>query len=178
MEIIKEEENYGKLTLALDNIKNKFESLEKIVVDGKEFTIKWFLGGDCKLLACVCGISSTTSNQPCIWCKCLKCLMYTKYDEEGQWSLLDEEKGARTVRKIQDSASLNNKIYVKHAPIFVLITLGHLIIDTLHLFLRICFCKLSGYNIKTCTQTCTKCSNSPCCFPLYIGKIPCVKKST
>lgn len=136
--VVKVPENYDSLFVALGDIRNEVEGLSKIYVGNQCFEIEWFLGGDWKFLACVCGLGAAHATRPCIWCKCS---LYDHYDPTKSWSLIDESKGARTVKEIQDllkhkcQATYYN---VKHAPLFPSIPLDHVIIDPLHLFLRIC----------------------------------------
>ena len=95
------------------------------------------LGGDWKFLACICGLGAATSTYPCIWCKCP---LYDKYDGTKSWSLLDSCKGARSVEEIKEKSkprSYGERYNVKHSPLFPSIPLDHVVIDSLHLFLRI-----------------------------------------
>ena len=106
---------------------------------GKEcFYIDWFRGGDWKFLACVCGLGAATANHPCIWCKCE---LYNKYDGRNEWALLDTKWGAHAIEEIQKISSLRSqgveRYNVKHSPLFPPIPLDHIVIDSLHLFLRI-----------------------------------------
>jgi hypothetical protein len=136
--VIKVPENYSNLCGALVDIRNEVESLSNISVGNEVFDIEWFLGGDWKFLACVCGLGAAHANSPCIWCKCT---LYDKFDPSKTWSLLDITKGARTIAEIQELAakkkSSSASHNVKNAPLFPSISLDHVIIDLLHLFLRI-----------------------------------------
>jgi hypothetical protein len=113
------------------------ESLQHINVGSECFDIEWFLGGDWKFLACVCGLGAATANHPCLWCKCS---LYSNYDGTKEWSLSDTSKGARTIKDIQEKSKQGAKgerYNAKWAPLFPSIPLDHVVIDTLHLFLRI-----------------------------------------
>ncbi|KAJ7391497.1 hypothetical protein OS493_018546 [Desmophyllum pertusum] len=68
--VIKESENYDKLAKALADIRKDVESLKHVSVGTEQFEIEWFLGGDWKFLACICGIGAAHATYPCIWCKC------------------------------------------------------------------------------------------------------------
>ena len=137
--VIKVPEKYDHLFVALGDIRNEVETLSHISVGQEIFNIEWFLGGDWKFLACICDLGAAHATTPCIWCKCP---LYDHYDGTKTWSLLDLSKGARTIAEIQElvtkkcQASL--KFNVKHAPLFPSIPLDHVIIDPLHLFLRVC----------------------------------------
>ena len=135
--IIKEPEKYEKLLEALSDIRREVESLNCMKVGDEYFNIEWFLGGDWKFLACVCGLGAAISTHPCIWCKCT---LYDKYDGTKEWSMVDTNKGARTIKEIEEKSkqgSRGEKCNVKHSPLFPTIPLDHVVIDSLHLFLRI-----------------------------------------
>lgn len=66
--------------------------------------------------------------------------MYHKYDGTKEWSLSDTSKGARTIEEIQrksNERSRGEHYNVKRSPLFPSIPLDHVVIDTLHVFLRI-----------------------------------------
>ena len=62
-------ESYNELSLGLQDIRNEAEYLQVLDVGGKKYNIQFYLGGDMKFLAVVCGIESATSEYACIWCK-------------------------------------------------------------------------------------------------------------
>ena len=136
--IIKVTENYDKLAIALADIRKDVESLKHVSVGTDCFEIEWFLGGDWKFLACICGLGAATAIHPCIWCKCP---LYDKYDGRNEWSLYDKSKGARSIQEIQQQLNIRSRsgerYNVKHSPLFPSIPLDHVVIDSLHLFLRI-----------------------------------------
>ena len=81
------------------------------------------------------GIDSATSTYPCIWCKCSSS---ERHDPTRKWSLLDSSKGARTVEESTDLAfGRGKKFNVSHPPLFPEIPLKNVVIDNLHLFLRV-----------------------------------------
>ena len=136
--VIKVHEDNDNLFVALSDIRNEVEQLTHISVDKVCFYIEWFLGGDWKFLACICGLGAAHATFPCIWCKCP---LYDHYDGAKTWSLRDIKQGARTIQEIQKLTTANcgkARFNVKHAPLFTTIPLDHVIIDTLHLFLRVC----------------------------------------
>ena len=101
-----------------------------------EHNIEYFLGGDLKFLAIVCGIEAANAKYACIWCKCASS---DRWDMSMDWSAFDKFKGARTVDEIEQLSKLSKaKCFSCCAvPIFKFIPIDHVIIDTLHLFLRI-----------------------------------------
>ena len=84
-------------------------------------------------MATVCGIGAANHEYACIWCKCprLQRGVFSK-----QWSLNNPELGARSIEEIIMHAR-SKKFNCKFPPLFPFISLDHVIIDTLHLFLRI-----------------------------------------
>ena len=112
--------------------------MEVVSIQGKIYNIKFFLGGDWKYLATICGIESATAEHSCIWCKCSKS---QRANTALEWSVTDVSKGARTVQKIKEKAMLSKRSKVRYsccrAPLFPFILMERVVIDTLHLFLRI-----------------------------------------
>jgi hypothetical protein len=85
------------------------------------------------------GIDSAISEYACIWCKCP---MSERSDINKSWSITDQSKGARTIKEISDLAKCKKTKTYKHfncsrQSLFPMIHIDHVIIDTLHLFLRI-----------------------------------------
>ena len=136
--IVKVPENYSSLSTALRDIRNEIASLNNISIGTHTFDIEWFLGGDWTFLACCEGLGAAISTYPCIWCKCP---LYDKYEGDKEWSLSDPTKGARTVQEIEDMSKKTARKQLnyncKNVPLFPEIPLDHVIIDSLHLFLRI-----------------------------------------
>ena len=68
--IIKTKEDYNCIRESLQNLKDDMKQLTTIEVDGASYEIEYFLGGDWKFLATVCGIGAANQYYTCIWCKC------------------------------------------------------------------------------------------------------------
>ena len=97
--------------------------------------MQYFLGGDWKFLALVCGIESASSNHACIWCKCSK---IERWDMSITWSLMDSRKGGEEITQKAKLPKSNKKCHnCSRAPLFSFIPLNRVVIDSLHLFLRI-----------------------------------------
>ena len=58
---------------------------------------------------------------------------------DGRWSALDTSKGARTIQEIKNSLKLpkSKRFGCQNVPIFDFVPIDRVIIDTLHLFLRV-----------------------------------------
>ena len=133
--IFKMAENYENLAAALEDICNEGKQLKSITIDDKSYEIETYLGGDLKFLAMVCGIDAANCEHACVWCKCPR---LQRWDMSQEWSISDITKGARTVEEIARFASMKQqKFNCSRKPLFSFIPIHRVIIDTLHLFLRI-----------------------------------------
>ena len=131
--IIKTKETYDNLKESLSDIKTEMAQLNEVEVDNVKYKIEYFIGGDWKFLACICGLGAANQDYTCIWCKCPR---EERYDVTKTWSLIDRHLGARTCEEIANH-SRAKKYNCKSCPLFDFIPMDHVIIDTLHLFLRI-----------------------------------------
>lgn len=126
------------LKAALSDMCAEVIDLEVLTVGDSVYKIQFFLGGDMKFLAVVCGIQAATSVYSCIWCKCPK---HQRWDMSIEWSITDQAKGARTIEEITQNCKLGktskNRLNCSNPPLFPFIPIKRVIIDTLHLFLRI-----------------------------------------
>ena len=111
------------------------KTLTNILIGDIEFSVDYYLGGDWKFLAMVTGIDSATSTYACIWCKCPA---IERHDIAQKWSIADVEYGARTIEENTTiSRSRVKKFNVSNSPIFPMIPLTHVVVDNLHMFLRV-----------------------------------------
>lgn len=136
--ILKITESYDELALGLQDICEEAKDLEVLTIEGSVYRILFFLGGDWKFLATVCGIESASAEYSCIWCKCPK---GQRSDVKSEWSISDPKKGARTVEEIKEKSKLSKRNKLRFSccrePLFPFIPLTRVVIDSLHLFLRI-----------------------------------------
>ena len=140
--ILKIAESYEELLAGVQDICEEAKDLEVISIKEKVYKIIifWFLGGDLKFLATVCGLDSANAEYACIWCKCPK---IQRFDMTLQWSITDINKGARTIiiQEISEKAKLPKKSKLRYncseTLIFSFIPIERVVIDHLHLFLRI-----------------------------------------
>ena len=84
----------------------------------------------------ITGIDSATSTYACIWCKCPS---LERYDTLQTWSISDTKLGARTIDENIRLARLRtkNRYNVSNEPIFLTIPLTRVVVDNLHMFLRV-----------------------------------------
>ncbi len=135
--IFKSQESYEKLGDALEDIRAEVKRLCSIVVDGQTYNITYYLGGDWKFLAITTGIDSACSKFACIWCKCPT---EERWDYSKVWSITDTSLGARTTAenlKLSELPRSKKKYNVSHPPLFPTIPLINVVIDNLHMFLRV-----------------------------------------
>lgn len=90
--IINTTENYDNLKESLADLNNEMSNLKEITVNNRKYSIEYFLGGDWKFLACVCGLGAANQNFACIWCKCPR---HERFDISKKWSFTDKSLGAR-----------------------------------------------------------------------------------
>lgn len=133
--IFKEPESYGAMKQCLQDIAHDVSQHKKITVCEQTFDIEYYMGGDWKFLAMITGIDSASSTCACIWCKCPA---IDRYDTTMSWSILDKKQGARTIEENKAIAQSRTKRFnVTNEPIFDTIPLTRVVVDNLHLFLRV-----------------------------------------
>ena len=121
--------------MGLRDIVQEVEKLHKLSVHNLDLNVTFFLGGDWKFLATITGIDAATSTHACIWCKCPA---IERHDSTQVWSISDINYGARTLEEnISIESSRSKKYNVSHPPIFQTIPLTRVIVDNLHMFLRV-----------------------------------------
>ena len=114
--VIKAKESYETLAESLKDFIKEMELLTEITLDNITYPLEYFLGGDWKVLASVCGIGGANADYACIWCLCPK----LKWYNTGKvWSLLDPELGATNLEQIKNY-SKSGKFNCTHAPLFTL----------------------------------------------------------
>lgn len=133
-------ETYDFLKHTLQELKQQMEDLNHVIIKGETYQLDYFLGGDYKWLLLILGLDSASCKYSCIYCK-------VSSDERGdfrkEWSMVDEKKGARTLSELQACAAIKTtskskakKFSSSHPPIFD-VELSKVVIDNLHLFLRL-----------------------------------------
>ena len=95
--ILKTAESYENLASGLANIAEEISTLSSLKIHDKEYTLEYFLGGDLKFLALVCGINAANGTYSCVWCKCPAS---DRWDMTRSWSFTNTSQGARTISEI------------------------------------------------------------------------------
>ena len=96
--------------MSLGDLKNEM----KITVNGKNYTIEFFLG------ATVRGLRPSNQEHACIWCKCPR---GDTWDTSKKWSIIDAEAGARSLEKITEHTR-SKQFNCKNPPLFPFISFG------------------------------------------------------
>ena len=135
--VLKESEDYDSMKIGLSDLRKEVKSLESITVGEHTFAIEYFMGGDWKFLAMATGLDSASSTFACIWCKCPA---DQRSNTKKKWSITDTANGARTIEenvRLCSSAPSTRRFNVSNQPLFPSIPLTNVIVDNLHLFLRV-----------------------------------------
>lgn len=110
--------------------------MKSIEVDGKKYALDFFLGGDYKILLIVMGLSGATSDYACLWCKIHK---LQRFDMSKPKDYYNTTPIARTLSEMQEMCSLPQsqcRYSCVRKPL-INISLDHVILDELHLMLRV-----------------------------------------
>ena len=125
-------ENYEQIETSLKELLDSIKNINEIELIGNVYQIKKCFGGDLKFLALLYGLNAANSDYPCIWCKCN---ITEKLDLKKlkNWSISDR-KLAESAKIIQSGRA--SKGYIK-PPILNFIDFDSVILDMLHLYLRV-----------------------------------------
>jgi hypothetical protein len=126
-------ENHAYLEDALKTVLKEIEMIESIEIEGQEHKVVKYLSGDLKFLALFMGVMSANSNYPCVWCKCSK---RDFKDLTRDFSIIEKQKNARFLEEAYE-LSKNQLFGYKTIPMAKCFPFHFVIIDILHLFLRI-----------------------------------------
>ena len=126
--IFKVSEDYDSLHTSLSDILKEACDLQSIEVNGRNHDVQFFLGGDMKFLAVVCGIEAANSTYSCIWCKC---------PAIDRWDMtkpaFDATQGARTIAEIESLCRKPKaqQMGCSKEPLFNFIPIYQVVIDSL-----------------------------------------------
>ena len=132
----KSTEEYDDLRESLEDLRNEMSNLKEIIVNDYNFEIEYFRGYTFEWLefaGLVCGLGKGNQDYACIWCKCPR---MQRWDISKQWSITYTTYGTICLKEIANFSSAK-KYNCKKPPLFDFIPMDHVIIDTLHLFLKI-----------------------------------------
>ena len=135
--VVKASENYEVLKEACGNVFRKINNLnrvKKFKVGEKTVNLELFFGGDYKFLLTVMGLQNATSNHSCIWCKIHR---ESRWDMSYNLSHYKEAPLKRTLDEIMTMAGKGKNNYCCVNQPLIEIDLDHIIVDELHLLLRV-----------------------------------------
>lgn len=137
--VVKGKENYSTLQESFGDVFleiNKLNSEKKIKVNDRVINLEFFLGGDYKFILLMMGLKGAMSYYACVWCKVHK-NDRSKMDLDLDYYHSSDLK--RTLKEMNELAQKQNakeKYCCEHKPL-VNIEMDHVILDELHLLLRI-----------------------------------------
>jgi len=119
-----------------DPLKKPLKEINKLIEKSQlmlmeKIMLKFFLGGDYKILLIIMGLSGATSDYACLWCKIHK---VERFDMSKYRELYNTTPIARTLSEIQDMCSLPQsqcRYSCTRKPV-VNIELDQVILDELH----------------------------------------------
>jgi hypothetical protein len=126
-------ETYEELKISLKEILENLRNLKEVKLLDEVYRIDFYLGGDMKFISLVLGLDTNfaSGSNPCPWCKCSR-KDFKKY-RQLDLSITNPLNYARTLNEARESRIDG---YVKE-PLIDFIEFDHVIIDLLHLWLRI-----------------------------------------
>ncbi len=148
----------------MEELQQETNELKTIEVKNKVYKIKKYLGGDMKFLLLSNGLMSAYSNYPCLYGKyragttseanldnenCRWWMLNKKWRRTNKGAIeiiLEEKKNTNNNVTENLSKSANKSVFDKnekifclnHKPIFEHISVKRIVVDNLHLYLRIC----------------------------------------
>lgn len=134
--MVKGTEKYETLKESLKNVFDEINALnrdKKLTIDGKDYNVELFLGGNYKFILIILGMKSATSHHSCVWCKVHT---HCRYDMNFTLDHHNSVPHKRTLDEIIKLASKRKDNFCcENEPL--IFDLDHVILDELHLLLRI-----------------------------------------
>ena len=150
-----ENENYEQICESVQELREQMKDLNSIRINEKEFKIETYFSADWKFLQICIGIKSANSKQPCLYCKYVTGSTTISSLKTDCWTMIasnnvaiektrmtHSESQINSARSIAEAISTierqqkDNNGYINY-PIFDFIPLHRMVIDMMHLFLRI-----------------------------------------
>ena len=133
--IVNGPEKYNTLASCFATVKNDNNSVienRRINVDGKDIPVKMFLGGDYKFLLMAIWFRGATADYACLWCKICR---LQRWDMSKDLDYYNTGELSRSIQDLKECHN-KNKVCCFQPPLFS-IDLDHVMLDELHLMLRI-----------------------------------------
>lgn len=135
--VVKGTEKYETLKESFKNVFDEINALnrdKKLTIDGKDYNVELFLGGDYKFILIILGMKSATSHHSCVWCKVHA---HCRYDMNFTLDHYNSFPHTRTLDEIINLAGKRKDNFCCENEPLIFIDLDHVILDELHLLLRI-----------------------------------------
>ena len=138
--IVKGSECYNTLRESFGTVFNEINELiqdkQPITINNTSYNLEFFLGGDYKFLLLMLGMKGATSIYACLWCKIAKTERWNmKFDLE-YYNKSPLQRTLQEVLRMARQKGNQDKYSCEHEPLLK-IELDHVVLDELHLLLRI-----------------------------------------
>ena len=137
--VVKGKEDYNTLGKSFADVFKDINSLiskKKIEVGGKSLNLEFFLGGDYKFILLMMGLKGATSHYACVWCKIHKNNRWDTSFNLDHYQSPDLKRSLKEMFELARKKKQENKYCCDHEPLLH-IELDHVVLDELHLLLRI-----------------------------------------
>ena len=135
--VVKGEEKYDTLKESFQKFFDEINALnrsKKLTIDGRDYNVELFLGGDYKFILILLGMKSATSNHSCVRCKVHS---HSRYDMSFPLHHYNSDPHRRTLEEIIKLTGLKKDNYCCVNDLLLSIDLDHITLDELHLLLRV-----------------------------------------
>ena len=135
--ILNGKEDYSSLKKSFGSIFSEINSMiteAKITVGDTEVETDFFLGGDYKFILVMLGLNGATANYACAWCKIHK---DDRWKTDQHFSYFNSEPLSRSLPEMKKMSKISKDNYGCCKEPLLDIELDHIIVDELHLLLRI-----------------------------------------
>jgi hypothetical protein len=137
--VVNGKEDYSTLKRCFKNVFrdiNELVSQKEIVVDGKNVHLELFLEGDYKFLLTILGLSGATSNYARAWCKIHKDNRWNMSYNVHHYCSSELKRTLEEIHKLAKQSKAKQNYCCINPPLLN-IELDHVVLDELHLLLRI-----------------------------------------
>lgn len=135
--IVSGKEDYATIKESFCDVINKINTLAaagKLLVEGKDIHTEFFLGGDYKFILMMLGLKGAISNYACAWCKVHK---NDRWKMDCHYNHFNTPPLSRSLNEIREMCQKSKDNYCCDQPPLFNIGLDHIVVDELHLLLRV-----------------------------------------
>ena len=137
--VVKGKEDYETLQSSFADVFHAINTLidnKQILVDGKEIDLEFFLWGDYKFILLMMGLKGATSHYACVWCKVYKDDRWKMHFDLNHYQSTELKRTLKEMNELSENKKAKEKYCCEHKPLLN-IELAHVILDELHLLLRV-----------------------------------------